>query len=88
MNTVKRISFSELKNWKECPYRHKLIYVDNIPHFEGNEYTAFGTAIHTVCEKTIPGEEKDPLKVFSVAFDEQIEILKQQNVTLDSKLVD
>ena len=52
---IKRISFSELKNWKECPYRHKLIYIDQLEHFEGNEYTAFGSAIHEVCEKIIPG---------------------------------
>ena len=47
---IKRISFSELKNWKECPYRHKLIHIDKVPYFEGNEFTAFGTAIHEVCE--------------------------------------
>ena len=41
MSEIKRISFSELKNWKECPHRHKLIYVDKLPHFEGNEYTVF-----------------------------------------------
>ena len=34
---VKRISFSEFKNWKECPYRHKLIHIDKVPYFEGNE---------------------------------------------------
>ena len=54
MSEIKRISFSELKNWKECPYRHKLIYIDKLPNFEGNEFTAFGTAIHAVCEETIP----------------------------------
>ena len=59
MTEIKRISFSELKNWKECPYRHKLIYIDKLPHFEGNEYTAFGTAIHNVCEETIPDAKED-----------------------------
>ena len=24
------VSFSEIKVWKECPYRHKLTYVDKI----------------------------------------------------------
>ena len=28
------ISFSEIKQWKECPYRHKLAYVDKIETFE------------------------------------------------------
>jgi ATP-dependent helicase/DNAse subunit B len=53
---IKRISFSELKNWKECPYRHKLIYIDKLPYYSGNEYTAFGTAIHEVCEKILLDE--------------------------------
>jgi hypothetical protein len=51
MSDIKRISFSELKNWKECPYRHKLIHIDKLPYFEGNEFTAFGTAIHAVVKK-------------------------------------
>ena len=44
------ISFSEMKIWDECPYKHKLVYKDKIKQFLGNEYTAFGTAIHHVCE--------------------------------------
>ena len=85
---VKRISFSELKNWKECPYRHKLIYVDKLPHFEGNEYTAFGTAIHTVCEKVIPSEREDSIQVFQKAFQEELDILKNQGKTLKEDLVE
>ena len=46
------ISYSEFKIWKECPWRHKLQYVEKLKGFQGNEYTAFGTAIHDVCEKT------------------------------------
>ena len=44
------ISYSELKNWCHCPYYHKLVNIDKIKHFEGNEYTAFGTALHSFCE--------------------------------------
>ena len=50
---IKRISFSEYKNWKECAHRHKLIYIDKIPYYSGNEYTAFGTAIHKACESAM-----------------------------------
>ena len=46
------ISFSELKNWVFCPFYHKLVNVDKLKGFRGNEYTAFGTAMHEVCEKT------------------------------------
>jgi hypothetical protein len=45
------ISYSELKNWDFCPFYHKLTYVDKIKIFEGNVYTAFGTALHETCEK-------------------------------------
>ena len=47
------ISFSGLKLWNECPYKYKLAYVDKVAKFEGNIYTAFGSAIHEVCEKTL-----------------------------------
>ena len=85
---IKRISFSELKNWKECPYRHKLIYVDKLPHFEGNEYTAFGTAIHAVCEKVIPSERKDSIEIFEDAFKEELDTLREQGKVLNQELVE
>ena len=83
---IKRISFSELKNWKECPYRHKLIYIDKIPGFQGNEYTAFGTAIHKVCEIIIPGSTEDPLKIFEEEFKRELEALKESGYEADQKL--
>ena len=46
------ISFSELKNWVFCPFYHKLVNIDKLKGFQGNEFTAFGTAMHEVCEKT------------------------------------
>ena len=72
MTELKRISFSELKNWKECPYRHKLIYIDKLPHFEGNEYTAFGTAIHAVCEKIVPKISTNPVEIFHLEFKKEL----------------
>ena len=35
----KHISYSALKLWSECPFRYKLVYVDNVGKFTGNEYT-------------------------------------------------
>ena len=49
----KKISFSELKIWTECAFKHKLAYIDGLKHFSGNEYTAFGTAVHYVCETLV-----------------------------------
>ena len=84
---VKRISFSELKNWKECPYRHKLIYVDNLKHFIGNEYTAFGTAIHRVCEEILPDDKKDASKIFNNSFKEELDSLRDEGVELNNELI-
>ena len=55
------VSYSEVRNWKECPYRHKLAYVDCIDLFEPSPYLDFGTQVHEGCEsylntKTIPKE--------------------------------
>jgi len=47
------ISYSELKDWKFCAFYHKLTRVDGIDGFTGNVYTAFGSAIHSVCEKKL-----------------------------------
>ena len=47
------ISYSELKEWTDCPWKHKLNYIDKIKQFKGNEHTAFGSALHTVCEVVV-----------------------------------
>ena len=53
------ISYSELKDWSFCAWYHKLTRVDGIDGFKGNAYTAFGSAIHSVCEKKLLEEEVD-----------------------------
>jgi len=50
---LSHISYSELKNWVQCPFYHNLVNIQKIKGFKGNEFTAFGTAIHTVCEKKL-----------------------------------
>ena len=76
------ISFSEFKIWSECPWKHKLQYVDKIKGFRGNEYTAFGTAIHDVCEKTARNEFSGPAHaklLFSKRFEEQLDSLPEDH---------
>jgi RecB family exonuclease len=64
------ISYSELKDWAFCAWFHKLTRVDKVDEgFVGNEYTAFGNAVHNVCEKTLLKEEHDPKKVFLTDFE-------------------
>jgi ATP-dependent exoDNAse (exonuclease V) beta subunit len=85
------ISYSELKTWNECAYKHKLVYVDDVKKFLGNEYTAFGTAIHDVCEKAVLKEiktSKDDLKnCFNEKFLEEIKDLIGKKVDLNKNLI-
>jgi ATP-dependent exoDNAse (exonuclease V) beta subunit len=87
MPEVKRISFSELKNWKECTYRHKLIHIDKVSYFEGNEYTAFGTAMHHCCEQVVADPSKNAHDIFENKFLQELKELKEQNKTLKEDLV-
>ena len=76
----KHISYSEFKIWSECAHRHKLMYVDNISSFSGNEYTAFGTAIHDVCEQSALGSLSGPRHaqlLFENSFKKQLEQLSE-----------
>tara|TARA_R110000851_G_scaffold90480_2_gene197635 strand:- start:269 stop:1039 length:771 start_codon:yes stop_codon:yes gene_type:complete len=80
---VSHISYSELKDWKFCAFYHKLTRVDKIDGFKGNEYTAFGSAIHSVCEKKLLEEEIDndffvkELKKNIADLDEEHEVNKK-----------
>jgi len=67
---MSHISFSSLKMWNECPYKFKLSYIDYIKKFKGNVYTAFGSAMHEVCEKVLIGEwkESDVSRKFQESF--------------------
>jgi len=76
---LSHISFSELKNWNFCPFYHKLTYVDKLKGFRGNEYTAFGTAIHDVCEKKLLQEQIRAPEYFMERFEESL-------ATLDSDI--
>jgi hypothetical protein len=66
--TKQHISYSELKIFTECPHKWKLQYIDGLAGFTGNIYTAFGTAIHSVCEQSALGQLPDDQ--FATHFDE------------------
>ena len=65
------ISFSELSNWYECSYRHKLKYVDKIDFDGPSVHTIFGHIIHGALE------EYAVTKKFP-SFEELIEEFKKQ----------
>jgi hypothetical protein len=91
---MSHISYSELKDWSFCPFYHKLTRVDGIDGFTGNEYTAFGSAIHSVCEKKLLQEEiaenffVEELKKNIAALDEEVDnklvhqMMKQGNAII------
>jgi len=79
------ISFSALKDWNFCAWYHKLTRIDNIGGFAGNAYTAFGNAIHEVCEKKLLKEEVNEDDLFIERFEHFLgELDEEQN----SKLVE
>ena len=69
MSKREHISYSELKDWATCTHYHKKAWVERVASFEGNEYTAFGTAIHLMCEKKIIDNDTTGLKIFEEAFE-------------------
>ena len=82
------ISYSELKLWAECAWKHKLVYKQRVKGFVGNEFTAFGRALHLLCEHAIEDkiQPEDHDDFFEVAFEKEIEDLLIKNVELDEKL--
>ena len=86
--TRKHISFSELKVWNECAYKHKLAYIDEVKKFVGNEYTAFGKAIHDTCEKSVlSGSAIDQKAFFTHCFLKEVQSLFEKGVDMDRKLL-
>ena len=79
------ISYSELKDWVFCAFYHKLTRVDKLSGFKGNEYTAFGSAMHSVCEKKLLQEGTDE-SYFVEEFKKNISSL-DEDVEINKKLV-
>ena len=77
------ISYSELKQWTECTWRHKLLYLDRIDTFQGNEHTSFGTAVHEAVEQMLLDNIKDPYIYFDNKFTEE---LRRAGITKDTAL--
>ena len=57
------ISYSEVKTWKECPYRHKLSYIDKIDMGEPSPYLDYGTLLHDQLERYLNTKTMDLDKV-------------------------
>ena len=85
-----KISYSELKTYQECPHKHKLQYIDQVAKFEGNEYTAFGTSMHYVCENIVEQQDLSTTQlqnIFVGKLVEEIKSLKDKSIELNSKML-
>jgi hypothetical protein len=51
------VSYSEVRQWKECPWRHKLIYIDKLQSFEESPHLHYGTIVHDACEHYLKTKE-------------------------------
>lgn len=51
------VSYSEVRQWKECPWRHKLIYIDKLTTFEESPHLHYGTIVHDGCEHFLKTKE-------------------------------
>ncbi len=88
MTKHEHISYSELKDWVLCPHYHKKSWIEKVAKFEGNEYTAFGTAIHQVCEKKLLKENIDDAKLFQIGFFKNISELLEKNIAINEENVE
>ncbi len=88
MSKREHISYSEMKDWAHCPHYHKKAWVEKVAPFEGNEYTAFGSAIHDVCEKKLLKEDINEAEVFQLGFAKRLQDLLKKNIEFDSGRVE
>ena len=59
------VSYSEVRNWKECAFRHKLQQIDKIDMFKPSPYLDFGTNVHEGCESFLKTKTIDREKLLS-----------------------
>mgnify|MGYP003121046301 FL=1 len=81
---MSHISYSELKEWTDCAWKHKLNYIEKIKQFKGNEHTSFGSALHTVCEVIVQKpDEKDLDVLFEQEFIKNLKKVKEADSDIE-----
>ena len=83
---MKHISFSELKNWDKCCFYHKLVNIQKIKLFKGNEHTAFGNAVHDTCESMLLNEQLEASEYFIKKYKEVLKKLSDDDYDFNKKL--
>ena len=51
------VSYSEVRQWKECSWRHKLLYIEKLSTFEESPHLHYGTIVHDGCEHFLKTKE-------------------------------
>jgi len=73
------VSFSEVKLWKECSFRHNLIHIKKIDLSKPSPVLDFGTAVHASCEQYLLTREMNS----QIAFDHLDEAWKKHEGNVD-----
>ena len=81
------ISYSELRDWKFCSNYHKLTRIDGLAGFTGNEYTAFGTSMHSVCDRKMLNEHFNEEEYFLSEFEKNVSSL-DDDLEIKPKLIE
>lgn len=66
------VSYSEMTDWAQCPFRHKLIHVLKVRGETISPHMAFGKAVHFGCEHFLRTRELDirsPLTMIAKDFE-------------------
>ena len=71
----KHISYSEMSDWVKCPHFHKKVHVEKVHKFKGNEYSTFGTAMHSVCENILLKKNPNLAEEFRTVFEEKLKTI-------------
>jgi hypothetical protein len=53
------VSFSEVKAWAECSWRHMKIHIEKVPGDPPSVHTDFGQIIHSQCERYVKTRTMD-----------------------------
>ena len=59
----KHVSYSEIRCWKECGWRHKLLHIEKLDDDQISPYLDYGTIVHAACEDYLTTKTYDLDKV-------------------------
>lgn len=53
------VSFSEMRDWQDCSFRHKLKYIEKVEEDIPGVHLDFGTSVHAACENYLKTKQMD-----------------------------